>query len=301
MLPQGAEQMAKKNIRVAIALRKIIAAIDFSPASEGILAHAASIARRYKSKLYITHVVPTDIYKSVPAEVMPEAVKEASAETQAKMDNLLRLECVRQVDREALIHEGPVAPTILRLAAECRADLLVIGTRGQRGLDRLLQGSVAEEVFRMAPCPVLIVPPSAAEDTKVVRNILYPTSFSENSLRAAPYAFSLARRHRARLILLHVLPETAINTRNDFARTRAPVEKRLRALVPEKGALSREPVACVEFGGVAERVVRVSLEYQVDLIVLGITTAGAAVAHLDEGVTYKIVRAVSCPVLTIRN
>ncbi len=292
--------MVKKNSSVA--LRRIVVAIDFSPASDGILAHAAFIARRYKSKLYIIHVIPADIYKSVPAEVMPEAVRQQSAETQAKMDNLLRLECLEGVAHESFIRDGLVAPVLLRLADDYKADLLVIGTRGQHGLDRLLQGSVAEEVFRTAPCPVLIVPPSAAEDTNVVvRNILYPTSFSENSLRAAPYVFSLARRHRARVILLHVLPETAINSKDDIARARAPVEKRLRALIPEKGAPGREPLACVEFGTVAERVVRASLEYQVDLIVLGIASAGAVVAHLDEGVTYKIVREASCPVLTIRS
>ena len=296
MLRQESNGMTKEKTRFEIVLRKIVAAIDFSPASRGVLAHAASIARRYKSKLFITHVVPADIYKTVPPEVMSKAVNETSAEIQAQMGNMLHLECVEHINHEALIQEGPVAPTLLRLAAGCKADLLVIGTRGHHGLDRLLQGSIAEEVFRMAPCPVLIVPPSATEDTNIV-----VTSFSEISLRAAPYAFSLARRHRAQLILLHVLPETAINSKDDIARIRAPLEKRLRGLIPDKGGPSREPLACVEFGGVAERVVRASLEYQVDLIVLGIATAGAAVAHLDEGVTYRIVRTASCPVLTVRN
>jgi nucleotide-binding universal stress UspA family protein len=285
-------------------LRKIIVAIDFSPLSEDVLAHAASIARRYRSKLYIAHVVPADMYKSVPPEVMPEAVKEASAKIRAQMATMLSLECVGGTDHEALIQEGPVALTLLRVAVEYEIDLLVIGTRGHHGLDRLLQGSVAEEVFRMAPCPVLIVPPKATEDEHThvpVHNILYPTSFSENSLHAAPYALSLARRHRARLILLHVLPETGIKCSDDVARLAAPVEKRLRDLAPKSGGPSRGILACVECGPIAERVVHVATEYQVNLIVLGIASAGAAVAHLSEGVTYRIVRGAPCPVLTIRN
>ncbi len=297
--------MAKQKIGNRITLHKIIAAIDFSAASREILAHATSIARRYRSKLYITHVVPADIYKAVPPEAMAEAVKKTSAAIRKQMDDLMGIECIGQIEHEALIEQGPVAATLLQLAVRYRVDLLVLGTRGQHGLDRLLQGSVAEEMFRMAPCPVLIVPPNDTEDIEhrhiPVRNILYPTSFSENSLRAAPYALSLARRHRARLILLHVLPETGVKCTDDFARVASPVEKRLRELVPDNCGPSRGILACVQFGAIEQGVLRVAVEYQVNLIVLGIAAAGEAVAHLPEGVTYRIVRGAPCPVLTIRN
>ncbi len=297
--------MTRRKTGPAIRLRNIMVAIDFSPASREILAHAASTARHYRSKLYIAHVVPGDIYNAVPPELMAEAVKQKSAEVRTQMDDLLGVECVAPIKHEALVEQGPVAATLLQLAARYRVDLLVLGTRGQHGLDRLLQGSVAEGVFRMAPCPVLIVPPSDTEEIehrhRPVHNVLYPTSFSENSLRAAPYALSLARRHRARLILLHVLPDAGIQSPDDFARLAAPVEKRLRDLLPDKDSAGREPLACVEFGPAAERIVRVAVEYRADLIVLGIAAAGEAAAHLAGGVTYTIVLAAPCPVLTIRN
>jgi len=148
----------------------------------------------------------------------------------------LRLEFLQAVQIEPVIKEGQVAPELLKLVAERNIGLLVIGTRGHHGLDRLLQGSIAEEVFRQAPCPVLIVPPTASEQSGIpVRTILYPTSFSENSLRAAPYAFSLARRHRARLILLHVSAESSINSQDDLVRLQAAGKERLRQLLPTKG------------------------------------------------------------------
>jgi nucleotide-binding universal stress UspA family protein len=294
-------EMKEPGTSVHIVLRSIMVATDFSAASASVLTHAAAIARRYKSRLYVAHVIPTDIYKSVPAEVMVEALKQTRAYAQDAMANVLRLECLQRVQHQAVIQEGPVAQTLLRLAAAHDVGLLVIGTRGHHGLDRLLEGSVAEEVFRQAPCPVLIVPPSDTEQADAhVRTILYPTSFSESSLRAAGYAFSLARRHRARLILLHVLQEAVIQSQDDLARLRAPVEERLRDLLPAKGGPSREPLLYVEFGPVAERVVRVAVENQADLIVLGIAAAGAAVAHLAEGLTYMIVRGAPCPVLTVR-
>jgi nucleotide-binding universal stress UspA family protein len=294
-------EVGKRVSNTRIALRNIVAATDFSAHSVSVLTHAAAIARRYRSKVYVAHVIPTDVYKSVPAEVMEEALKQTRAYVQDAMANQLRLKFLQAVHNEPVIKEGQVAPELLKLVAEHNIDLLVIGTRGHHGLDRLLQGSVAEELFRQAPCPVLIVPPTASEQSGIpVRTILYPTSFSENSLRAAPYAFSLARRHRARLILLHVSVENTITSQEDLARLRAAGEERLRQLLPAKGGPSREPMVHVDFGAVEEKIVRVAVENHADLIVLGIATAGAAAAHLAEGITYKVIGAAPCPVLTIR-
>lgn len=284
-----------------IVLRSIMAATDFSAHSVSVLTHAAAIARRYRSKLYVAHVIPTDVYRSVPAEVLAEALKQSRAYVQDAMASQLRLEFLQRVQNEPVIQEGEVAPELLKLAAEHKIGLLVIGTRGYHGLDRLLQGSVAEKVFRQASCPVLVVPPRVREQTGIpVRTILYPTSFSENSLRAAPYAWSFARRHRARLILLHVSPGSTLHSQDDLVTLRAAGEGRLRQLLPANGGLSGGSLVHVEFGAVEERIVRVAVEYQADLIVLGIAAGGAAAAHLAEGVSYKIVCAAPCPVLTIR-
>ena len=293
--------MANAETNPKILLREILCATDFSAHSQSVLAHAAVIARRYRSKLHVVHVIPTDVYRSVPAEVMGEALKQTKGYVQDAMRNQLALEFLQRVPNEAVVREGSVTSELLKLADELKAALLVIGTRAHHGLERLLEGSVAEEVFRQAPCPVLVVPPAAGELSGIpIRTVLFPTSFSENSLRAAPYAFSLARRHRARLILLHVSLEGTSSSEEDLVRLRAAGEERLRALLPAKGGPSNEPSFYVEFGPVAERIVRVAVENRADLVVLGIATARAAAAHLAEGDAYKIVGAAPCPVLTIR-
>jgi nucleotide-binding universal stress UspA family protein len=298
---EGAREMDKRSTSTDIELRSIMVATDFSAASGSVLTHAAAIAHRYRSKLYVTHIISNDIYKAVPAEVMAEAVKQTRVYVQNAMENVLRREWFQHVQHETVIEEGQVAPTLLRLAAEYNVDLLVVGTRGYHGLERLLQGSVAEEVFRQASCPVLIVPPRATDQARTnLRTVLYSTDFSDNSLHAAPYAFSLARRHHGRLILLHVLQQSAVESHDDQVRLRTSVEERLRELGPAKDALSSEPLLYVEFGPIEQRIVRVAVENHADLIVLGIAGARAAVAHLIEGLTYKIVRAAPCPVLTIR-
>jgi nucleotide-binding universal stress UspA family protein len=232
---------------------------------------------------------------------MGEALKQTRGYVQDAMRNQLALDFLQRVPHEAVIREGAIASELLKLADELKAALLVIGARAHHGLERLLGGSVAEEVFRQAPCPVLVVPPAAGEQSGIpIRTVLFPTSFSENSLRAAPYAFSLAQKHRARLILLYVSPANDSSSQEDLIRLRKAGEERLRALVPAKSGPSGEPLFYVEFGPVAERIVRVAVENYADLIVLGIATAGATAAHLAEGDAYRVVGAAPCPVLTIR-
>ena len=282
-------------------MRNIIAATDFSDHSVSVLRHAAAIASRHRSTLYVVHIIPTDVYKSVPAELMAEAFRQTRAYAKDAMSNQLRLDFLQRVKNEAVVREGQVAPELLKVTTERNASLLVIGTRGRHGLERLLQGSVAEEVFRQASCPVLIVPPRADETSGLpVRTILYPTGFSENSLRACPYAFSLARTYRARLILLHVMPTESVQSQDDTARLRASGEERLRHLFAAKKRLAEEPILYVEFGPVEKKIVGIAVENNADLIVLGIAAAPASTAYLPEGITYQVVREAQCPVLTVR-
>src|SRR6476469_10804559 len=101
-----------------ISLRSILAATDFSAHSESVLSHAAVIARRYRAKLHIVNVIPTAVYKAVPAEVMDEAFKQTKAYVKDSMAAQLRLEFLNGVQCEAVIREGQVAPTLLALANE---------------------------------------------------------------------------------------------------------------------------------------------------------------------------------------
>ena len=105
-----------------IALRNIMAATDFSAHSVSVLTHGAAIARRYRSKFYVAHVIPTDVYKSVPTEAMEEALKQTRAYVQDAMANQLRLEFLQAVQNEPVIKEGQVAPRENTVASERGVD-----------------------------------------------------------------------------------------------------------------------------------------------------------------------------------
>lgn len=290
--------MATPKTTRQISLKRVLFATDFSLSSQIALFHALRVARRYRSKIYLVHVISPDLFKSVPRELRKEAVKRTREHARHEMSGLVRLAELRKFRHQTVIEEGNIAAVLLRLVREHAIDLLVIATRGHRGVKRMLLGSVAEKLFRQSPCPVLIVPPRAGEKVRIGR-ILYPTDFSKHSLQIAPYALSLARHYRAKLILLHVI-QADVHSVAELKRQREQVEARLRQSILYRADLDPRPVVEVEFGDPAQKIRKAAAEWQSDLVVLGVRSAKASVAHLAEGTAYQVVRQAPCPVLTIR-
>lgn len=86
-------------------------------------------------------------------------------------------------------------------------DLIVTGSQGRHGVQKLLSGSVAEEISRLAACPVLLIGPEVAIEPEAevpLDRILYATDFSPESRRAMDYAYALARAYGAHLYFLHI-------------------------------------------------------------------------------------------------
>jgi nucleotide-binding universal stress UspA family protein len=290
--------MVRTNKARPISPKRVLVATDFSSTAHIALSHALALARRYGAKIYLAHMIPPELFRSVPREVRTEARKRTRAHAHHEMSALVRLAELGKFRHQTVIEEGNVAAGVMRLIREHAIDLLVIGTQGHRGVKRMLLGSVAEKLFRQSPCPVLIVPPRAGEHAGVGR-ILYPTDFSKHSLQVAPHALSLARRYRAKLILLHVV-QGAAHSLDELTRQRKRVETRMRRSFPGKANLEQQPVVEVEFGDAAQKICKVAAEWQSDLIVLGVRQAKSTVAHLAEGTAYQVVRQAPCPVLTIR-
>ncbi|MEX0679165.1 MAG: universal stress protein [Pirellulales bacterium] len=134
--------------------KKILFATDFSPASEAALKYATSLARDSGALLLIAHVeeLPMpyaggEMYFAQPEYPNPEVKK--MLEKVVPPDKSVRY--------EHRLVMGTAADDIVRVAEEEGVDLIVIGTHGRTGLMRVLMGSVAESVMRLAKCPVLTV------------------------------------------------------------------------------------------------------------------------------------------------
>jgi nucleotide-binding universal stress UspA family protein len=137
----------------------IIHPTDFSVAGEAAFAQALEIAGREGAELILVHVLepispfPDGDYRTRRREL--RTVLETTA--RRALDPLLSRAKQARVAASGVVMEGWPPEEIVRLARKRRADLIVIGTHGRRGMKRLLLGSVAERVILLAPCPVLTV------------------------------------------------------------------------------------------------------------------------------------------------
>lgn len=144
-------------------LATILHPTDFSEHSEFAFRLACALARDYKARLVLLHVIPTPMvvyYGTVPAETWSSVaeVKEQLRQLEGR---------AHHVRVESQVMEGDAVDMILRAAEETNSDVIVMGTHGRTALPRLLMGSVAESVLRKAPCPVLTAK-SVLERKKIV-------------------------------------------------------------------------------------------------------------------------------------
>ncbi len=133
----------------------IVVATDFSDGSKRALEYASTSAKTTGAKLLIAHV------RSIPDLEDGEGMLHAGVDRDNDDALQSRLQSIEpDIDGVAFEHRllrGNAAQEIIRLAKDENAALIVMGTHGRTGLMRLLMGSVAEEVVRQAPCPVLTI------------------------------------------------------------------------------------------------------------------------------------------------
>ncbi len=134
-----------------LTLDRLLVPVDFSPAGAEALAYARALATRAGAELELLHVVDAAAVDGVLGPADPAVWSGALQAARRRVDGL------RRPDELATVLEGRPADVIADHALARRSDLIVVGSHGRSGLERLLIGSVAEQVVRTAPCPVLVV------------------------------------------------------------------------------------------------------------------------------------------------
>ena len=229
-----------------IRIAHVLCPVDFSEISQHALDHAAAIARWYEARLTLLYV-----FANLPTMDLPPLVLE-DADRERLLSDLRRMAAAvpRDVPVEFRIQEaGFVHEEILAQLGATHADLLVLGTHGRSGFQRLFLGSVTEKVIRKTTCPTLVVPPRApdvpAGSPIQFRRILCAVDFSESSLDALAYAINVAEEADAQLTLLHVVEFPPVLTEEptmpavDLSRVReaaaSDARRKLQELIPEAG------------------------------------------------------------------
>lgn len=293
-------------------VRRILYPTDFSRGAKHALTYAVSLAGLFGAELYILHAIllrqddpdnPAYYFRGAEDELHRRTQKVASTEmVQLVQDEDDRVK-IYQVHKRGL-YAGPV---ILDYVEEQGIDLIVMGIHGRSGGSRPRLGSVADEVIRRAPCPVLTL--SELEEPRTMealRRILVPVDFSEPSKRSLAYASRLARRFGARLQLLHVIERIVVPEFYAVSMPSHPEDIEVRALEMlgawmaevEGGDVPFE--AQVAVGRPATEISAFAERHESDLAV--IATQGLTGLHRVAmgGTTEQVVRLCQCPVLVVR-
>jgi nucleotide-binding universal stress UspA family protein len=288
----------------SIFFKNILVATDFSPASDQAVEYAASLARRYGSAIYLTHVVTLDGYPLISPEYAAMMLEKKHSEVKTHFRETLQSGELSGIPFKTVAKEGNLWPTIEECIKTFDIDLVIVGTRGAGAVQKMLVGSSAEEIFRKAEVPVLTIGPVTTKEPwyeMEFKNILFATDFGKSAEREAEYAFSLAQEHRSRLTLLHVFPnsedyggEAAIEMEHNFY-------AQLRELVPVVTEMHCKVEVRVVFGEPTEQILRIAKETNAELIVMGAKARKSLAGSLPYTKAYRVVCEASCPVLTIRS
>jgi nucleotide-binding universal stress UspA family protein len=302
-----------------IEIRRILCPIDFSEFSRHALDHAVAVARRFDATITVLNVCPlVPVAAYTPGTPMLPVSVPTPGDLEALLASMKRFVDTEVGTSRAMqfeIGEGDAASEILARAGAIPSDLIVMGTHGRSGFDRLVLGSVTEKVIHKAACPVLTVPPPMADvvplPAVLFTRILCAIDFSDTSLRALEYALSLAEDRDAHLTLMHVVevapaPQSDaacdLESRSLGAYVAAAAQARaeqLERIVPDSVRDYCVVERTLAIGKAHREILRVAGEQASDLIVLG--AHGIGVAQLLFGSTaHQIVRRARCPVLTIR-
>jgi nucleotide-binding universal stress UspA family protein len=300
-----------------IEIQCIVCPIDFSEFSQHALDCAVAIARRYKSRVIALHVFAEWPAVDVIPSLRTQALQSVSLKDVGREELMRQLQRVvarrpaHDVHIEARLEEAPdVHREILAQADVLKADLIVIGSHGRSGFERILLGSTTEKVLRKATCPVMVVPrrvdDAALARAEYFKRILCPVDFSSSSTGALRYALSLAQELEAQLTALHVveipagLDDAPGFDLTEFRRaTESACRTRLRDLIPESVGKSCTVDTIVSEGRASRDILRVAAERNSDLIVMGVHGRGAVDLMVFGSNTHHVIRAASCPVLTI--
>jgi nucleotide-binding universal stress UspA family protein len=289
-----------------ITLKNILFLTDFSEPSEAALPFALAIARTYGSVVHALHVLLPSAYTYMTREMGATLLDDQEDRARTEMQ-LVEAELMGLPSETVIERGGAVWPVLSQVLREREIEMVVLGTHGRTGAQKLLLGSSAEEVFRRARVPVMTIGPAVkngAHSGGHFRCVLFATDFNAVSTVAAPYAVSLAQENQARLVLLHVLPAPKpgkATKPGEFSVAEAM--HHLEDLVPEDAELWCRPEPTVDHGEPGRQILAAASRCGADLIVLGVRgmdmLMGVA-THLERGIAYDVVAHAPCPVLTVR-
>ncbi|RMH04756.1 MAG: universal stress protein [Nitrospirae bacterium] len=299
---------------MALLIDRIVCGVDFSHASHQALQYAVEWAKACEAQLHLVHVIPMDPHFDLEAAVVRAFLDEQRQSAQLQLMALSDQLKSDVPEIAAHLAHGTPADELARLACQEGGDLLVVGSHGWTGFDRILLGSTAERVLASAPCPVLTVRrPDTNEQAslqlgrRLPRHILVPVDFSDHSQEAVEYASEMAKQFDIAVTLLHVVEPVSYSL--DFTLTHVDAQKKKTKLAETRLAElarvfeSRGMSASYQLKSppVVQAILEGVQESKADVIVMGTHGRRGMARWLLGSMAASVLRQAPVPVLTVRS
>jgi nucleotide-binding universal stress UspA family protein len=289
--------------RPELNLKTVIYATDFSFGSKNAGLYAARMAAYFSAKLLVTHAFTLE-----QAALEVEVGDRRSSQQRRNLAHLLSREAdllgANSIEIVPTLLEGNPEDVIPDLANKHEPSMIVLGTHGGGRLERGIIGSVAEKILRSTRWPALTVGPHIRPLTShafpFVR-ILFATDFTVASANAATYAVIFAEVFAAKIDVLNVIQESAIEHPDRVADLQTRFFSALDALVPQSAKEFCDPRTYVAVGEAHDKILEHIKERSIELLVLGIRKTSHISMEMRTSGAFRIIVDAPCPVLTIRS
>lgn len=294
--------MKQRTIRRWSNPETILVATNLLEGSSVIL-HTVYQARLSRAKILLVHVVRPSPLRTNPTAGVPFVQPSpALLEVQARLDQMARAYQREGILCEPIILSGTPTEQIPLLVRSRGVDRVVVATRSPRGVERLLMGSVAEQLAAAMDVPVCIVGHGAhrgSGNDSSPRRILVATSFRPSSSLCVSFACAFAEEHRTHLTLLHVLESVRMGT-SQIEEVEIAARQELATCITLHAKERCQIDLEIRVGDPATEILKVANLVRHDFITLGSPPDSIVSRILGSSVIHRVVSEADCPVLTIK-
>lgn len=288
--------------RPELNLKTVVYATDFSLYSQNAGLYAARIASYFSATLLVTHVFSLS-QAALEVEIDQILVSQQRKDLKSLLSRKALLLGAESIEAISTLLEGDPKEVIPALADNNAPAILVLGTHGGGRVERGIIGSVAEKILRSSRWPTLTVGPlvkPVSSQTFPFARMLFATDLSPVSAHAAIYAVTFAGIFGAKIDVLNVIQDDAIEHPDRLSDLQAHFFKALEVLVPQEAREFCDPRTFVTVGNAHDQILAHIRERSIDLLVLGIHKTSHLSMEMRTSGAFRIIVDAECPVLTIR-
>jgi nucleotide-binding universal stress UspA family protein len=281
-------------------IKNIMLPTDFSEPSRTALQYAVVLARIFRARLTLLHILEPQ--PELEGVTIAHTEHDRRQNAMHQLENLLAPEDEDDLDVQTVVKSGHARTEIAAAVEQYHADIVVLGTHGRRRLGRLIMGSTTEGLLRKLPVPIMTV--CHALSPRGLKRLVFATDFSDSWQGLFQITLKMARVLGAEILAVHALGEPVLAS-GEFGLATQPevataeVHPRLEVLVAEAKSQGVDVQPLILEGPAAAAILKAAVESLADLIILGIDQKGILERALLGTTAEHVARHASVPVLFI--